>query len=80
MDPNDLQDLLTARPFVPFRLYMADGKTFDVRHPEFVMVGVRGNAVIFESDDPSSRRFSRYAHIAVLHATRAGPLETAAPH
>jgi hypothetical protein len=80
MDPDDLQELRNARPFVPFRLYMADGRTFDVRHPEFVLVGRRGNAVIFESDDATSRRFDRYAHIAVLHATRAEPLETASPH
>jgi hypothetical protein len=30
---------IKAEPFRPFRLHMASGKTFDVRHPEMVKVG-----------------------------------------
>jgi hypothetical protein len=58
---------------------MTDGRTFDVRHPDFVLIGKRGGAVVFESDDPTSHDYDRFANIAVLHVTRAEPLETASP-
>jgi hypothetical protein len=28
-----------AQPFRPFRLHMASGKTYEVRHPEMIKVG-----------------------------------------
>src|SRR5438105_1146679 len=50
------QDVLLyvkAQPFRPFRLRMASGRTFEIRHPEMIRVG-RTGAVIFSytSDDP----------------------------
>ena len=30
--------LLDANPFVPFRIHMTDGKSFDIQHPDFVWV------------------------------------------
>ena len=44
---------LKAEPFRPFRLHMASGQTFDVRHPEMVKVG-KTYVVIFTqvSDEP----------------------------
>jgi len=30
---EQLQTLLRRRPFRPFRIYVADGRTFDVRYP-----------------------------------------------
>jgi len=44
---------LRAEPFRRFRIHMASGRTFDIRHPEMVRVG-RNDLVIFSliSDDP----------------------------
>lgn len=39
MTSSSMFDLVTAEPFQPFRMNMASGKTFDVRHPEMVKVG-----------------------------------------
>ena len=42
-----------AQPFRPFRLHMASGKTYDVRHPE--MIKVLKNYLLvfsFSPDDP----------------------------
>lgn len=30
---------IRAEPFPPFRIHMASGRTFDVRHPEMIRVG-----------------------------------------
>ena len=80
MSADDLRNLLKASPFVPFRIYMTDGKLLDVNHPEFVHIDRRGRvAVVFESDDPASHTYTSYAQITLLHVTRTEPLETAAP-
>ncbi len=80
MNTDDLRNLLKASPFVPFRLYMTDGKILDVPHPEFVRIDKRGRvAVVFESYDPESFTYASYAQITLLHVTRTEPLETAAP-
>ena len=38
MRTNEIENQLRQRPFVPFRLRMSDGKAYDVRHPEMLMV------------------------------------------
>ncbi len=42
-----------AQPFRPFRIHMASGQAFDIRHPEMIRVG-KTNFLIFTfvSDDP----------------------------
>ena len=37
---SDFHTVLRIRPFVPFRVVTSDGTTYDVRHPELVMVAV----------------------------------------
>lgn len=78
MTPDEINKLLTAKPFEPFRLYLTDGRTFDIRHPDFVLVGHRA-VHVYEYDDPESRRYSNYAIVGILHIVRAEPLATAVP-
>jgi hypothetical protein len=50
---------VAAEPFRPFRISMASGQTFEIRHPEMISVG-RSTAYIytFMNDDaePSGQR------------------------
>ena len=39
MRPDDLQALLRMPGFKPFRLYLSTGLTYEIRHPETVVVG-----------------------------------------
>lgn len=39
LSPSQILTYVQAQPFRPFRIHMASGKTFDVRHPEMVKVG-----------------------------------------
>lgn len=39
MTPEDLRSLVKRRPFKPFRITMATSETFDVVHPELLIVG-----------------------------------------
>jgi hypothetical protein len=45
MRPDDLANLLHQRPFVPFRIHMTDGHSYDITHPDLVIVQ-RSYAVI----------------------------------
>jgi hypothetical protein len=51
MAPADLRDRLRVRPFQPFRIVTSDGVTYDVRHPDLVLVTTGAAVVGFP--DPS---------------------------
>jgi hypothetical protein len=38
MRPDDVLQLLRARPFQPFRISLSDGQQYEVRHPEIAIV------------------------------------------
>jgi hypothetical protein len=38
MPPEASRTPVSARPFVPFRIHVLDGKTHDIRHPEGIIV------------------------------------------
>jgi hypothetical protein len=40
MSPEGLYRRLHQRPFQPFRIYLMDGRVFDIRYPKINMVGV----------------------------------------
>jgi len=42
-----------AAPFRPFTLRMADGRTFPVRHPDFLFLGPDRRTVFVANDDGS---------------------------
>ena len=39
MTPPQLLSHIKAEPFRPFRVHMASGRTYDIRHPEMVKLG-----------------------------------------
>lgn len=47
---QDLQSYVKAAPFRPFRVRMNSGRTFDVRHPELLVL-TRTTAFVFPSID-----------------------------
>lgn len=72
MSAQGLLELLRARPFVPFRLYATDGRTYDVRHPDQALV-LRTRVIlpIPTAGDPPDRS----EHLALLHVVRAEELK-----
>jgi hypothetical protein len=45
MTIEQLRNTLHAQPFRPFRVHLADGRSFDVEHPEF-LASTRGGRTI----------------------------------
>ncbi len=63
--PTQVKALLQNQPFRPFRIVMNSGKTYDVRHPEFVTVG-RSWINVYESDDPASGIVDRFEIVSLM--------------
>jgi hypothetical protein len=55
MTVEQFKSTLRLQPFRPFTIRMADGRTFDVAHPDFVAQSPTGRTVIvFQEDDSYS--------------------------
>jgi hypothetical protein len=74
---DDLQEFVKRQPFSPFRIYLTDGTTFDVRHPELFMLG-RRSVVVGVAAAPDQKYYDRSTMIDLLHVMRAELLQPAA--
>jgi hypothetical protein len=55
MTTEHFRSKLGARPFQPFTIRMADGRTFDIPHPDFAAQSPSGRTVIvFNENDGHS--------------------------
>ncbi|HXY37320.1 MAG TPA: hypothetical protein VEI07_24040 [Planctomycetaceae bacterium] len=39
MNSNKLIEYVSAEPFLPFRIKMASGQIYEIRHPEMILAG-----------------------------------------
>jgi hypothetical protein len=76
MSASDFFTLTRARPFVPFRIVTSDGTTYEVRHPDMVMVGMSSVMVGYPSEQPP-HAYSRVDIVSMRHVVRLEPAETA---
>ena len=62
MTNKDLRDAVNAQPFRPFKVHLAGGRSFSVKHPEFisVMEGVR--TFVFSDRETRSHRIIDLLH------------------
>jgi hypothetical protein len=74
---DDLNAQLGIRPFEPFRLYLTDGTTFDIRHPELFMLG-RRSVIIGLAAKPEQKHYDRWTTVDLFHIMRTEPLPPAA--
>ena len=79
MDPKELLSATRRRPFVPFRLTSTEGSVYDVRHPEFCMVGKRSVVLGLEPLEEEQSLFEHSVTFDVLHIVKLEPLDAAAP-
>jgi hypothetical protein len=76
MNLQTFRDLLTKRPFQPFKLVMSGGQSYDVRHPEMAWLTRTDIYVgIGETDEgvPAKARIC-----SLLHVTAVEPIDSAA--
>jgi hypothetical protein len=79
MRPDDFRDLLKRQPFQPFRPYLSNGMSYDVRHPEMAWLGK--NVVLIGRPAPEFPHFvfENDDVITLMHINNVERLPVAAP-
>lgn len=78
MRAEEFKELLEVQPFVPLRIHMSDGKTFDIHHPDTVLV-LRSRIDIGVPAEPPARILDRVEHCSMLHVVRVEELTNGKP-
>jgi hypothetical protein len=78
MRADDLLTWTRATPFVPFRIRLNSGRTFDIRHPEMLRVG-RSTANVYTFAGEPSDPFERMEMVSLILIESVEPLEVAHP-
>jgi hypothetical protein len=72
MNLQTFRELLTQRPFKPFRLVMSSGQTYEVRHPEMVML--TRTDILVGTNDPGDGIPAEFKICSLLHVSAVEPL------
>jgi hypothetical protein len=77
MQRDTLREWLKRQPFQPFRVFLADGRTFDIRHPRtnllaqtFIKIGIPEP----NSTDPLSCDYTEF--VPLTQITKVEPLSS----
>jgi hypothetical protein len=62
---QEMLGYVRAEPFQPFRLHMASGRTFDVRHPAMIRVG-RSSVIVFDFASEEEKVYERVEMLGLL--------------
>lgn len=69
-----VNDYLTAEPFRPFRIKMASGQTFEVRHPETLLVG-RSSVRFYINLDDDPDKPAKWHDVSMMSMETPEPLD-----
>jgi len=69
MGPEQLRQLLRRQPFMPIRLFMTDGTTYDIRHPEMAFV-TRSTVEVGSEKEPGSGIAEKVVYCSLVHIVR----------
>ncbi len=73
MNVEEVEKLLSAKPFEPFGLYMSDGSAYGVTHPDQVILTPR-TAHVGIGGARNGRVVRDVVIFALVHITRLGPV------
>lgn len=81
MSSEELQERARRQPFQPFRVILTTGATYDIRHPDLIMVG-RRSAIIGVTKNPEATRYDIATQVDLLHVVGVEeiPSSTSAPN
>ena len=78
MQPDDILRALRTQPFRPFRLVLGDGKTYEIRHPELVIVDDL-TLVVGVPRLSIMQPVQGYHLVALTHVNRLEPMPVTSP-
>lgn len=73
MSPEQIVNHLRRQPFLPIRIHMSDGSSYDVRHPEMALVTRREVTIALPPAEGELPERSVYCD--PLHITRIEPID-----
>lgn len=76
--PDDVQARLRDRPFLPVRIVTTTGETYDIRHPDLVLVGRRFLIVGMPSIENVSQA-EQVTRVPLVHITELRDLPSSTP-
>ena len=65
---DDIQARVRQRPFAPMRLVTTTGESYDIYHPDLIMVG-RRSVIIGTASAENPSQFEQVTRVAILHVT-----------
>ena len=74
MRPEDLRKFLEVKPFMPIRIFLSDGKYYDVRHPELMLLA-RSVMDIGITKKQGSQIADDIVRVSLLHVVRVENIE-----
>ena len=63
-----IEKRVRARPFVPLRIVTSSGESYDITHPDLVLVGQR-DMIVGTSSAKSPTRYEQVSRISIMHVT-----------
>ena len=73
MRSEELLDMVMAKPFKPHRFTFTTGETYDLTHPEMLIVG-RSLCTFGIPSDENVRIADRQFHMSLLHIVKVEPI------
>ena len=77
MRPAEIEAQISKRPFTPIKLCMSDGSSYDVHHPEMVIVS--RTVIAIAEHTPRTRTPERVLLCDPVHIIRIEPLDGRPP-
>jgi hypothetical protein len=65
---DDIQSRIREHPFVPLRVVTTSGQTYDISHPDLIMVG-RRFLIIGTASNDNPTQFDVANRVAIMHVS-----------
>jgi hypothetical protein len=65
---EEIQARLRERPFVPLRIVTSSGESYDVMHPDLVLVGER-SLIVGTASNSNPTIYAATSRVALMHIT-----------
>lgn len=66
--PDEIESRIRAKPFVPVRIVTSSGQSFDIYHPDLILIGRRSLEVGTASNE-NPKHYERVTCVAIVHVT-----------
>lgn len=77
MTPKEVLAYQKAQPFRPFKIHMASGQTFEIRHPEMLRTG-KTTVVVFSLVADSPELYDHWDTVSLMLIERLSHLDVPA--